>query len=169
MLLGSITNLLEVLCVFVEESRFIEFLLQYIRYSLILILEESTSELFYLTYHIPAPVVGDIVQDITHYPFQDDVVSSEVVYHLIHSHLFYLYIVKTNAQSGGKIQFASQVTEYTLEECVDGHNPELVIVMSEMMQGDARAFTYQLLFQASTLLYLFQVSVRLRQSLPDAI
>ena len=88
-----------------------------------------------LSDHIPALVVCDVFLDVIHDPEEQLVGAFQTFYQFIHSLLFHLVIVQSDAQVGCEVEFSSQVSQYTLKEGIDGFYSEIVVVMDEQAQS----------------------------------
>ena len=51
------------------------------------------------------------------------------VYELVDGQFLDLCIVQTDTQVGRKVEFAGQIAQYALEECVDGFYAEVAVVV----------------------------------------
>ena len=84
-----------------------------------------------LAHHIPALVVCDVFLDVIHNPEKQFVGAFQTFYQFIHSLLFHLIIVQSDAQVGCEVEFSSQVSQDALKEGIDGFYSEIVVVMDK--------------------------------------
>ena len=103
------------------------------------------------------------------YATEFSITQYENGYELVYGKFLYLCIVESYAQVGGKVEFASHVAHDPLEECVDGLNMEIVIVVEEVAKTDSCSFTDCLHIESGFLFYSLQIVIRCRQLFPDAI
>ena len=130
---SQLTYLLQLRGVLFEEPRLCHDLLEFAADRLVFVLEDGASELFDLSDDIPTAVVGNVLDDIVHNPLQDHILGRETVDQLIHRQFLHLIVVQSDVERGREVQFSGQVAQDRLEERVDGHHAELMIVMDEMV------------------------------------
>ena len=96
---------------------------------LIIITENGLTKALYLANDVPGAVVADILHDILQQPFQHNVSGLQVFYQLLDGQFFNLIVVKPDAQVGCQVKLTGEITQYALEECVDGLDAEVIIVV----------------------------------------
>ena len=113
-----------------------------------------------LSDHIPALVVCDVFLDVIHNPEEQFVGAFQTFYQFIHSLLFHLIIVQSDAQIGCEVEFSGQIPQDTLKEGIDGFYSEIVVVMDEQAQCLFRILS-DLLFRKmwECGMYLFQILI----------
>ena len=110
--------------------------------------------------YIPALVVCDVFLDVFHNPEEQLVSVFQTLDEFIHSLLLHLIVVESDAEVGGQVQFSSQVSQYTLEEGIDGLHMKIVVVVDE--QSECRfCILSDLCFRQmwQCLMYLLQILV----------
>ena len=107
---------------------------------LIKILEYIPPKSFYLRNHIPVFVICNIFLNIIHNPKEKLVCHLKFFDQFIYSLFFYLDIIKTNSQISGQIKFTCQITEYTLEECINRFDAEIIIIVDKIFQSNTSIF-----------------------------
>ena len=100
---------------------------------------------------------------------QDEVGGGEVADELVDGEFLYLHIVETYAEVGGEVKLARHVAQHTLEEGVDGLYTEIVVVVEQVVEGDACTLADELGLEACALLDGTEVAIGVGQLVGDAI
>ena len=110
--------------------------------------------------YIPALVVCDVFLDVIHDPEKQFVGAFQTFYQFIHSLLFHLIIVQSDAQVGGEVEFSGQVSQDALKEGIDGFYSEIVVVVDEQAQSLFRILS-DLFFRkmGECGMYLYQILI----------
>ena len=118
-----------------------------------------TAELFDLSDDVPRFVVGDVLHDVSQDPLEHGIGGAEVSDELVDSEFLHLIVVEANAQVGGEVELTGHVPHDTLEEGVDGLHTEVVVVIEEVGETDARPFADDLRVEARLFLDGFHVVI----------
>ena len=78
---------------------------------------------------VPRFIVGDALHDVFQKPLQNDICRMKVLDKLIYGQFLYLIVVEADSQVCRQIQFTCEITEYPLEEGVDGFNTEVIVIV----------------------------------------
>ena len=167
--LGRLTNILQGLGVLVEEAFVLQPLVQLLADILVIVAEDGLAKLLDLSDNVPRTVVGDVLHDVFENPLQHDVGRLQVVQHLVDGHFLYLRVVQPDAQVCREVQFVSKIAEHALEEGVDGHHPEVVVVVQQQFQGYACPLADELRRGFQLAAHLLHVAVGVGQLFPDAV
>ena len=155
--------------IIVEESFLTEHLVQAVAFCLIEVLKDGLAKLLNLAYHIPILVVGDIVGDVAHDPTENLVGTTQRLDELVNSQLLHLRVVECHTQIGREVELARQVSQHRLEKGIDGLHSKIVIVVDEMLQGNASLTGGRGGRDVQFAAYLLHVAVAVGQLPPDAI
>ena len=93
--------------------------------------EDVLSEVLELSYDVPSEVVVDASVDVGAYPCEDFLSGFETVDEFVDGVTLGLSVVEVDVEVGRQVQFVGEVTEYLLEEGVDGQYAELAVLMYE--------------------------------------
>ena len=133
------------------------------------VLEDGETERLYLSYHVPTLVFLHVVVDVVHYPLHHIVVDGEVFYHFVYGEAFHLPVVEFDAQVGGKVQFACEVSQHTLEEGVNGFDTKEAIVVYEQVKGGFHLLSKIFHITSKFFGELVGIAFRIRILVPNAI
>ena len=168
-ILGLAADVAQRLGVLVEEIFLLQLLAQLLADVLVVVAKDGLTELLNLADDVPRLVVADVLHDVLHNPLQHDVGSVQVFYQLVDGQFLNLRVIQPDVQVGRQVQLAGQVAQHALEERVDGHDTEVVVVVQQQRQGYACPLADKLGRGVEGAAYLLHIAVRLRQLLPDAV
>ena len=136
---------------------------------LVFITENGLAKGLDLPDNIPRFIIRDIIHDIFQQPLEYDIRSVEVFYQLVDGQLLHLCVIEPDAQIRSEVQFSCQVAQHALEEGVDGLYMEVVVVVEQIAERDARTFADKC-FRLSRLLADHLHVIRgVGQLLPDTV
>ena len=100
---------------------------------------------------------------------QHNVGCLQVVQHLVDGHFLYLRVVESDAQVCREVKFVCKIAEHALEERVDGHHPEVVVIVQQQFQGNACPLADELRRGIEFLAHLLHIDIGVGQLFPDAV
>ena len=111
------------------------------------VLEDVHPKRLQFTDDIPRLVVGHVLIDELHDPFQYFVVGMERLYHPVDRLFLHLPVIQFHTQVGVEPQLPGEVSQHTLEKGVDGLHAEILVVVENQHQRGLRPGSNGLLIE----------------------